>query len=406
MEVLVMSESSQSDRRSQVKVEPELWERPLKSRRFSYYWTPTIDGKTVWVLLKGARNRTQAKEMKRRKECERARREMVAPSERLFANLARDWLDAQQAKTLHREHPLQQSTVDLYEDDYKRDLVYFERFGRVDKITTSEIETWLADLKTRVGHSTQKRLVGLLRRILARHVREHGGISPLDGVDPDALPKRKKGSRKRVSIPKPDGIYGFLAAADARYRLALTIIAFTGLRVSEALGLRWCDIDFDENTITVRHQFYRGVFKDSAKTPAGDDRVIPMLPFVREELVIAQAVAEDAGRGGEGDRVLLDEDGVPLTGDQILKHGVYKTATATGHDGLTTHTLRHWFVSTLTWAGVPRNVIKDIVGHETNDADDVTTIYTHAYSREETFAMVLERCAAINFGNAREEIPA
>jgi hypothetical protein len=49
-------------------------------------------------------------------------------------------------------------------------------------------------------------------------------------------------------------------------------------------------------------------------------------------------------------------------------------------------------------------VIKDIVGHESDDADDVTTIYTHAYSREETFAMVLERCAAIGFGNARERI--
>jgi integrase len=267
LEVLVMSESSQSDRRSQTKLEQDLWERVLKSGRLSYYWTPTIDGKTVWIGLKGARNRTQAKEMKRRKVAELARREIVAPSERLFADLAREWLEAQQAKTLHREHPLQQSTVDLYEDDYKRDIVYFERFGRVDRITTAEIEIWLADLKKRVGHSTQK---------------------------------AARGTRKRIAIPKPDGIYHFLAAVDDRYRLALTIIVFSGVRVFEALGLRWCDIDFEDNTITIRNQLYRGVFKDSAKTPAGDDRVIPMLPFLREELLIAQTMQS----GGEGDRSL------------------------------------------------------------------------------------------------------
>ena len=93
----------------------------------------------------------------------------------------------------------------------------------------------------------------------------------------------------------------------------------------------------------------------------------------------------------------LDDYGVSLTDGGILKQGIYKTAATPGYEGLTTHMLRHWFVSTLTWAGVPRNVIKDIVGHEDGD-DDVTTIYTHAYNREETFAMVRERCAAIGFG--------
>ena len=61
------------------------------------------------------------------------------------------------------------------------------------------------------------------------------------------------------------------------------------------------------------------------------------------------------------------------------------------------------FTTTLQWAGVPRNVVKEIVGHEDAD-DDVTTLYTHPYSREETFAMVLDRCASIGFGSVREEV--
>ena len=187
-------------------------------------------------------------------------------------------------------------------------------------------------------------------------------------------------------MTSPDHLSTTLACPD---RLVKGAAVEAALRLPTTQSPRW----------TVRHQLYRGVFKDSAKTPAGDDRVIPMLPFLREELLIAQS----AQSGGEGDRVLVDEDGVSLTADQILKQGIYKTAT--GYQGLTTHTLRHWFVSTLTWAGVPRNVIKDIVGHEADDADDVTTLYTHAYSREETFAMVLERCATIGFGNTPELTP-
>lgn len=38
-----------------------------------------------------------------------------------------------------------------------------------------------------------------------------------------------------------------------RWRTLFTVLFGTGMRISEALGLRWCDCDFDSNTISVNH---------------------------------------------------------------------------------------------------------------------------------------------------------
>jgi integrase len=43
-------------------------------------------------------------------------------------------------------------------------------------------------------------------------------------------------------------------AATPTYRPILTTLAWTGLRVSEALGFRWEDIDFEERQIRVEFQ--------------------------------------------------------------------------------------------------------------------------------------------------------
>ena len=64
------------------------------------------------------------------------------------------------------------------------------------------------------------------------------------------------------------------------------------MRVGEITGLRWCDIDFDEDVISVNHTlvFYNhGDNKgctfsvNTPKTEAGN-RTIPLIPAVKEAL--------------------------------------------------------------------------------------------------------------------------
>ena len=43
----------------------------------------------------------------------------------------------------------------------------------------------------------------------------------------------------------------------ASWRLFLTFLAQTGLRIGEAVELRWRDVDLGQGTVQVRRRFYR-----------------------------------------------------------------------------------------------------------------------------------------------------
>lgn len=81
----------------------------------------------------------------------------------------------------------------------------------------------------------------------------------------------------------------------------------TGLRVGEATGLRWCDVDFEESTISVNHTLVnydhrennggkKGCYFNchSPKTKAGI-RTVPMMDFVKEAFEKERAYQENPG---------------------------------------------------------------------------------------------------------------
>ena len=84
----------------------------------------------------------------------------------------------------------------------------------------------------------------------------------------------------------------FEATKDHPYSLLIQITAFYGLRRSEALGLRWDAIDFERNTITIRHIVtnakidgkYEIVREDRAKTKSSL-RSLPLVDNIREKLL-------------------------------------------------------------------------------------------------------------------------
>jgi integrase len=65
----------------------------------------------------------------------------------------------------------------------------------------------------------------------------------------------------------------------------IVLLAFTGMRIREALGLRWEDIDLDEATIRLRWQLAPD---DRTRVPLKTDagaRDIPILPALRRRLI-------------------------------------------------------------------------------------------------------------------------
>jgi integrase len=50
---------------------------------------------------------------------------------------------------------------------------------------------------------------------------------------------------EHVRILESAGLAKLLAHTEEAYRPLLECLAYTGLRIGEALGLRWCDVDFE-----------------------------------------------------------------------------------------------------------------------------------------------------------------
>ena len=65
-------------------------------------------------------------------------------------------------------------------------------------------------------------------------------------------------NQRAVFCPKPEQVEAVLAAATAGTRPYFATLAETGARASEVLALRWCDVSFEDNTISITAQIHRG----------------------------------------------------------------------------------------------------------------------------------------------------
>ena len=181
------------------------------------------------------------------------------------------------------------------------------------------------------------------------------------------------------------------------------VLIGTGLRVGEATGLRWCDIDLEEGIIDVNHTlvYYdhrtegskRGCYFNinTTKTPAGK-RQVPMLDFVKEAFLMEKERQElldihcEAVVDGYTDFIFLNRFGQPqhqatlnkairriirdCNDEQLLKDENAKILLP----HFSCHSLRHTFTTRMCEAGVNVKVIQDTLGHK--DISTTLNIYT------------------------------
>jgi integrase len=150
------------------------------------------------------------------------------------------------------------------------------------------------------------------------------------------------------------------------YRPAVTVLAFSGLRVSEALGLRWSDVDFVEGELRVRWQLLparedRPARLVPLKTRASE-RDVPMFPAVENALAHLLQRELAAGRGQEDDLVFASRTGRPLSLRNVAK-AVEDGASSAGLERATPHDLRRSFCSLAGRRGVDPIEAAQITGH-------------------------------------------
>jgi integrase len=163
------------------------------------------------------------------------------------------------------------------------------------------------------------------------------------------------------------------------HRPLIEFLAYTGLRINEALGLRWQDIDFDAGLIRVRHQLSRRRELKRPKTDAGQRDVVMASSITR---LLRRRWLSSAYKAS-GDFVFCEPTGRALDYREVGEgfQAAVKAAGLQGHGRLTLHSLRHGFASLLIAKGL--NVV--FVSHQLGHAKPTTTltVYAHLFDQAE-----------------------
>jgi integrase len=167
-----------------------------------------------------------------------------------------------------------------------------------------------------------------------------------------------------------------LAAASSRYRTAIACGLFSGLRLSELLGLTWADVDLGEHVLKVRYQLSRQGERVALKTLAARRDVILMSQLARE----LDATRAASPFSEDRDLVFSATSGQTIGHRNITARGLAKAADRAGLDGVTFHVLRHTFASILIAQGRDPVFVSRQLGH--TNAAITLRVYAHLFDAE------------------------
>ena len=239
------------------------------------------------------------------------------------------------------------------------DATDFETLARID---TAQLRSHLAERRhDGLSNASVARELSALKSFLD-FAREQAGLD-------DRAAPRLRGPRIKKGLPRPvtpDDAIGLTETVSeqaqaewigARDRAVLLLLYGAGLRIAEALSLRFEDAPFgDRLTVTGK---------------GGKQRVVPILPLVRD--AVAEYLRLQPFAAGPEDALFRGVKGGPLSQGMVQK-AVAQARIALGLPATATpHALRHSFATHLLGAGADLRSLQELLGHASLGS---TQIYT------------------------------
>jgi integrase len=194
---------------------------------------------------------------------------------------------------------------------------------------------------------------------------------------------------KERPVASPAEIVALVEAITPRYRAAVLLAAWCGLRRGEILGLQPDDVDLRAGTVTVRRNRVELLespvaFDADPKTDAGK-RTVVIPPHVLP--VLGEHMTSWAGP----DRVFIGRDGKPMRGDAI-RQAFNRARLGAGMPGFRFHDLRH---TGQTLAASTGATVKDLMRRLGHASPAAANRYLHTVEgRDAEIASALSELAA------------
>ncbi len=246
------------------------------------------------------------------------------------------------------------------------------RFGHIplEEISRSDVQNFLASLT--VGPWAKLATLRLLRSIL-NMARDDGRIhsNPAQGVSAGRIPVRER--HRYLTTTEVSA----LAAACGDQGDVVTILAFTGLRWSELVGLRVGDVDLKARRLYIRQA-----------APDVEGRIIVGPPKTRAavrtvplpQIVIDVLKPRIAGRERD-EQAITSPNGGYLRSNNWRRHTHWSRALKkTQLAPLTIHELRHTYASLARASGADLRYVQKTMGYSTPTV--TANIYSDLYADE------------------------
>lgn len=206
-------------------------------------------------------------------------------------------------------------------------------------------------------------------------------ISSKDFMKPPRVDKKEADFLQEKDIER---LMDILECKPIKWKTAIEMLLFTGLRRGELLGLEWGDLDFKNNLLSIKRtsQYVngQGIITKSPKNSTSY-RVIPISSACKELLL---EYKKTCSHTRYSDRIFIGEDGQPINPDTLTR---YISRLIKQHDlpHFSPHSLRHTCASLLIKNGVDIATTAKLMGHSTPTT--TLNIYTHAFASEQAKAI-------------------
>ena len=292
--------------------------------------------------------------------------------EMIFSQLLEEW------KTI-RSSEIKSSS---YRSEMKSLELFMGAVGnlRISDYTTQLVQTYLMNLN--VQNSTRKNRKIYLNGIFDYAVKVgYISDSPVKGV---VIPKQKadyeklqKAKDNFISREELGQVLSYCEShnKDKRYALAMEFIFLTGLRFAEFIGVRYQDVNFKANLLTIDHTIdyvahgYDERILQTTKTVGSvrtivlSERCLDIIEYFRRNCF-------------DEEFIFVTEQGNIMR--QPLLYRFIKSICEVvlgGHRSYNIHMLRHSHISLLAELGIPIKAIMERVGHR--DESITLRIYSH-----------------------------
>lgn len=302
------------------------------------------------------------------------------------------------------------NTIRTYRNSYKNYLEpYFRGSRKINTINDRMIARYVTAMGERTSRygtpMTNWTILASLTplRKMVKLARKEGAIliDPFDGLDSDDLVPSKRSENSKPRILRPDELRKLIDACPEGWRLPLTVLCFSGCRISELCGLTWGDVSLVERKITiVKQRAATGVKnKTRAKVKSkASERTMKMFDaaYAALEEQYRVFVAKHDRQPADDEFVFATASGKSIDPANFRPRGVQRAGELAGLGHIIPHDLRHSVASLMADANVPVTVAARWMGHTVATFVDE---YAHSYGDKLEDEALLASMAAVDFGS-------